>query len=392
MFRQLIPLTSGALVVGCGSMIVAGILGPIAADLAVPVSLAGQLTPVYAIAFATTAPLISVAAARFCPRTVLVAGLLGVALANALGAIAPTFEVLMLARVIGGAGAAAFTPNAVAVAATLSAPERRGAAIALVFGGFSLAAVFGVPVGIWVGLHVGWRETLALISVLALLAALYVGIAVPVAIKLPAADVTKWTGIVRDRRAMLLLAATMFSVAGAYAVFSFVGPVLASAAGDSPDRLALLLMLFGGAGFLGTFAAGRLIDRIGPVTTVTVNQFAAVAGLALLFAAQGTLMLTVAALIVWGGALNSITTAQQARLIAHAPALQGVLLPANASLVCAGQFLGGSIGGAVVAVRGLTLLPLIGIALVAIGLAVSLYAERRASAPLTGAPDCRVPV
>jgi MFS transporter, DHA1 family, inner membrane transport protein len=385
MFRQLFPLTTGALVVGCGSMIVAGVLGPIAADLDVPISLAGQLTPVYAIAFAVTAPLVSVMAARLCPRTVLVAGLLGVALANALGALAPTFEVLALARVLGGAGAAAFTPNAAAVAATLSAPERRGAAIALVFGGFSLAAVLGVPVGIWIGMHVGWRETLALISLAALLAALYVAVAVPRAIALPTADLSKWAGIARDPRAILLLAATMFSVAGAYAVFSFVGPVLTPAAGDDADRLAFLLMAFGAAGFVGNLASGRLVDRVGAAATVTLNLLAAGAGLALLFAANGAPALTIAAMVVWGAALNAITTAQQARLIAHAPALQGVLLPANASLVCVGQFVGGSIGGAVVAVSGLTLLPLAGIALVAAALALSLTAERRMPQPLAPA-------
>ena len=377
MFRQLFPLTCGAIVVGCGSMIVAGILDPIAADLEVPLSLAGQLTPAYAIAFAIAAPLISLVAGRYRPRTTLVAGLFGIALANALAAVAPSFEVLMMARVLGGTAAATFTPSAIAVASALALPERRGAAIALVFGGFSLAAVLGVPLGIWIGLHIGWREALAMISVSALLAAAFVALAVPPALAPPTADLAKWIGIVRDRRAMLLLAATMFSVAGAYAVFAFVGPVLSPAAGGDADRLALLLMVFGAAGFVGTIASGRLIDRIGGVATVTLNLLTAAGGLALLFAAEGAFALTAVALVAWGGALNAITTGQQARLIAHSPGLQGVLLPANASLVCVGQFLGGSIGGGVVAVSGLTLLPLAGIALVAVALGFSIYAESR---------------
>jgi predicted MFS family arabinose efflux permease len=387
MFRKLAPLTAGALVMGSGSLVIAGILQPIATDLDVPVSLVGQLTPAYAIAFAIAAPLLSVLVGRFDRRDVLVASLIAFALASLLGAFAPGFELLLISRILAGIAGAAFTPNAVAVGSSLVAPEQRGQAISLVFGGFTLAAVIGVPLGIWLGLHIGWRETLVAVSIMAVMAAGLIRFGVPRGVTLPAADLGKWKSVVHDRTALLMFATTMFSIAGTYAVFSYIGPFLSPAVSGDADQLALLLALFGVAGFIGNLASGRLVDRIGASLTVKLNQIGVIAGLATLFAAQGALFPSILGLMIWGGTVFSINTAQQSRLIAHAPALQGVLLPANASLLYVGQFLGGALGGMAIALLGdgLAELPLIGISLVLAGLFSSLLSDRSDSHPATPA-------
>jgi predicted MFS family arabinose efflux permease len=378
MLRILAPLTAGALVMGSGSLVIAGILDPIAADLSVPVSLVGQLTPAYAIAFAIAAPILSVLAGRFDRRTVLIASLLGFALASFLGAVAPSFELLLLSRVLAGIAGAAFTPNAVAIGGSLVAPEQRGQAISLVFGGFTLAAVIGVPIGIWLGLHIGWRETLIAVSFLALVAAACIRFGVTSGVTLPAADLRKWNIVLHDRSALLIVATTMFSIAGTYAVFSYIGPFLTPTVGGNPDRLALLLAIFGASGFVGNLISGRLVDGIGASMTVKLNQVGVILGLGVLFLGQGALMPSIVGLIIWGGTVFSINTAQQSRLIAHAPELQGVLLSANASLLYVGQFLGGALGGLAIALlgSGLSDLPVIGITLVILGLLTSVLAEQ----------------
>ena len=378
MIRKLAPLTAGALVMGSGSLVIAGILQPIATDLQVDVPLVGQLTPAYAIAFAVAAPIISVLAGRFDRRSVLITSLLVFALASLLGAVAPTFELLLLSRILAGVAGAAFTPNAVAVGGTLVAPERRGQAISLVFGGFTVAAVIGVPLGIWLGLHIGWRETLMVVAGIAVIAAGLIRYGVPSGVKLPAADLNKWRSLLHDRAAVLMIATTMASIAGTYAVFSYIGPFLSPTVSGNPDQLALLLAAFGGAGFVGNLISGRLVDRIGAPLTVKLNQIGVIIGLAVLVLAHGALLPSLIGLIIWGGTVFSINTAQQSRLIAHAPALQGVLLPANASMLYVGQFLGGAIGGGAIATHAIDLagLPVIGIIFLIVGFTLSSLAER----------------
>jgi predicted MFS family arabinose efflux permease len=383
MFRKLAPLTAGALVMGSGSLVIAGILHPIAADLGVPISLVGQLTPAYAIAFAIAAPLLSVVVGRFDRRNVLITSLIGFALASLLGAFASSFEWLLASRVFAGVAGAAFTPNAVAIGGSLVSADKRGQAISLVFGGFTLAAVISVPLGIWLGLHIGWRETLIAIAIMAALAAGLISFGVPAGITLPPADLRKWQAVLHDRKALLMVATTMFSIAGTYTVFSYIGPFLSPAVNGDADQLAMLLAVFGAAGFAGNLFSGWLVDRIGAPLTVKLNQIGVISSLAVMFAAKGALLPSLIGLVIWGGTVFSINTAQQARLIAYAPALQGVLLPANASLLYVGQFLGGAAGGAAIAFlgNGLADLPMIGVGFVTLGLITSLLAEKTYQQP-----------
>ena len=317
-------------------------------------------------------------AGRFDRRSVQIASLLVFAVASLLGALAPNFELLLLSRVLGSIAGAAFTPNAVAIGGILVPPEKRGPAIYLVFGGFTRAAVIGVPPGIWQGLHIGWRETLMMVAGAAVVAAALIRFGVPSGVKLPSADIKKWAMILHDDQTVVMMVTTMFSIAGTYAVFSYIGPFLSPTVAENPDHLALLLAVFGAAGFVGNLVSGRLVDRFGAALMVKLNQIGVIIGLASLVLAHGALVPTMLGLIIWGGTVFSINSAQQARLIGHALALQSVLLPVNASLLYIGQFIGGAVGGAMISTldAGLGELPIVGIALVVMGLIASIILNR----------------
>jgi predicted MFS family arabinose efflux permease len=371
MNTKLWSLTAGALAMGTGSLVVAGVLAPLATELGVSTALAGQLITVYAIAFAIGAPLSALLLARWCRRRVLLLGLSLFGVASIMGALAPSFGWLLASRVLAGLGAAIFTPNATAVAASLVPPEQRGRAIATVFGGFTLASVFGVPLGTWLGLHVGWRETLGVVVVLTVLATLLVVWRIRGRIELPPADLRSWITIGRDRQALRMLATTGLAIAGTYTVFSYVGPFLASRGEIRADGVAALLMLFGAAGVVGNAASGSLIDRLGARRMVLANLVLVAAGLLLLTLPGAPLAATLAGLVLWGGGVFAVNSAQQARLVAHAPALSGALLPANASVLYVGQALGGAAGAAVLRVeptQAWTWLPGVGVAFVLLAL------------------------
>jgi predicted MFS family arabinose efflux permease len=345
MNKRLWALASGSVAMGTGSLVVAGVLAPIATDLGVSTGLAGQLVTAYALAFALGAPLLASALGRMCRRRVLLLGLALFTAGSALGAVAPSFGWLVASRVLAGVGAALFTPNATVVAATLVPAEQRGRAIATVFGGFTIASVFGVPLGTWLGLHLGWRPTLALSALLGVLAWVLVAWQVRGRITVPPANLRSWLAIARDPQALAILATTGVAIAGTYAVFSYVGPYLAARAGATPDQTALWLMLFGAAGTAGTWLTGRHVDRVGPARMAAANLGLVVLGLLLLTTHASGTAVVLLGLLLWGGGVFAVNAAQQARLVAHAPQLSGALLPANASVLYLGQAAGGGLGG-----------------------------------------------
>ena len=133
----------------------ASIVEPLARDLGVSVAAAGQATTAYAVGTALLAPMLLLATGRWPRKRVLLLALGLFTLGNALSALSNHLALLLLARMLMGAGAV-FVAVAAGIAVALVAPARRGQALSLVFLGMSLSYVVGVPVGSWLGLKFGW--------------------------------------------------------------------------------------------------------------------------------------------------------------------------------------------------------------------------------------------
>src|SRR5206468_2553624 len=132
---------------------------------------AGQAMTVYALSTAVLAPLTLVLTGSWPRRRALCFGLALFAAGNALCALAPTFPVLLLGRVLMGIGAI-FTPISAGIAVAMVEPAQRGRALALVFLGISLSYVIGVPLGAWLGFRFGWQWPIALVAAAALTSSL----------------------------------------------------------------------------------------------------------------------------------------------------------------------------------------------------------------------------
>jgi predicted MFS family arabinose efflux permease len=172
MILRILVLSVGSFAVGTGTFVVTGVLTDIAEALSVAVANAGLLVTVFAVTFAAGSPILVSAARGVERRRLLGAGLVLFALANVIAALAPSFAVLLVARVVAACGAAIFTPVASAVAAGFAPPELRGRALSVRTIGVNIAWLVGVPLGTVVGGLYGWRTSFVLVAALAAVAAL----------------------------------------------------------------------------------------------------------------------------------------------------------------------------------------------------------------------------
>ena len=144
------------LVIGSGAFVLSGILQPLARELGISVAAAGQVMTAYAIATAVLAPVLIVLTASW-PRKRTIQLALGLfTLGNLVSALAPTLGVLLLGRVLMGAGAM-FTAAVSAYAVTLVTPSLRGRALSTVFLGMSISYAVALPIGAWLGFEYGWH-------------------------------------------------------------------------------------------------------------------------------------------------------------------------------------------------------------------------------------------
>ncbi|WP_084523949.1 MFS transporter [Nocardia inohanensis] len=345
MNTRLLTLALGTFAIGIDAFVTAGLVAPIATDLHVSTAAAGQLVTVFAFSYAVLSPLLATVTARFSRRTVLLAALTLFVLGNAVTALAGTFALVLASRVIAAAGASMYTPNATAVAAALSAPERRGRAIAVVIGGLTAATALGVPIGSWIGGALSWRATLWLVVALGLTALAGVAAMIP-EVRLPAPSGLRERLLpLRDPVVATTLLHAVALFAGTFTVYTYLASVLEPATGGSSGRLAVLLWVYGLIALVASTTGGQLVDRLGSRRIIPATLVAVIAILALVQLAGQSF----GTALVWAAAFGFPgwvwAVAQQHRLMELAPQGSPLLLGLNASAQYLGIGLGGAIGG-----------------------------------------------
>ena len=98
---------------------------------------------------------------------------------NAACALAPSYGLLMAARVLTALAHGTFFGVGSVVATDLVAQDKRATAIAVMFTGLTIANILGVPFGTWLGQHYGWRTTFWAVTVIGLLAFAIIAAFVP---------------------------------------------------------------------------------------------------------------------------------------------------------------------------------------------------------------------
>jgi predicted MFS family arabinose efflux permease len=383
MDTRLLSLAGGAFAIGTGSLIVTGILPHLASGLHVSVDTAGLLISIFALAYAVGSPILSTLLGDADRKLVLAGAMTVFGLANLGAAFAGDFWVVMGARIVMAFSAGVFMPAANAVAVAVSAPERRGRAIALVTGGMTVSLILGIPIGTAIVGFGGWHLAfliVALFSALSLAGLL---------VKLPR-GLPRGTNTLRERLqvaargdVLLALATTMLWTTGAFVLYTYIAPFLTNHAGIAGPWLAATLVVSGIGSAIGNQLGGMASDRFGPERTLTVVL--ALLAAALLAASLIAVGLPPAAaiwpipfvLLVWSAAGWAGHPSQMSRLAAMAPDAAVVALSLNASALYFGIAAGAALGQQVMRHAGTWPLGFVGAACEVAALAVLFVAMRR---------------
>lgn len=351
----LLMLAAGTFAIGTEGFMIAPLLPAIAQDLNRSLVDAGQLVAGFTLTYGLTSPLLTAVSSRVDRKRLLLFSLVLFLVGNLICVWAEDFTMLMAARVMMGAAAGLYMPNANAVASSLVTSRWRGRALATVAGGQSVAIAIGVPLAAVLGDHAGWRATFTAVAVLSVLAIAGVGRGLPAQ---PAnGPVLGW----RQRLAPLgqpalvaALAVTVSWAAGAYTMLTYLAAYLASTLGVTGAAIGAFMAVWGVSAAVGVFAGGAANDRLG-APTVLVGSLT-VLGVAFvgLWATSQLVYLSyslrlaavLTAIVAWGVSVWGFFPAQQARLIALAGAGGAPLvLSLNSSGMYVGFAGGAAVGG-----------------------------------------------
>lgn len=367
----LLALTLGAYAIGTTEFVIVGLIPTIAADLGVSLPSAGLLVSLYALGVAVGAPVLTALTGRVPRKTLLVALMVLFTLGNVIAWMAPSYGSLIVARVLTGLAHGVFFSIGSIIATSVVPKEKAASAIAIMFTGLTVALVTGVPLGTFIGQHLGWRATFLAVAALGVIALIGSLLFVPRNLqRSEPATFGQQLSVLAQPRLLLVYAITALGYGGTFLSFTYLASILQDVTGFSPNAVSGVLLVYGVSVAIGNLWGGRLADRRGPIPALKlIFGLLALVLFALTFTAHNTwlVLLTVLALgaVAFGNVPGlQVYVVKQAQRFA--PQAADVASGLNIAAFNVGIAMGASLGGLVVNHLGLMHTPWLG-ALVVLG-------------------------
>lgn len=375
MDTRLFVLALATFVTGTAENIIIGILPSIAPGLSVSVSVAGQLTSVFSITFALTAPVALILTTRFERKNILVSAL-GIFIAsNIIACISPNYAILFAARIGMAAASAIVCLIATMLATELVSPAMRGRAIGIIFMGISGSMVAGVPTGMILDEWLGWRAVflgLALGAALVFLLSLRV---LPKTGRNPG-GLPPYMPHLKSSRLRSAQLVSILMIGGHFVLFAYLSSYLLEVVHIPSHKVIWAMVAFGLAGMTGGYLGGLLVDKLSPRLAIILTPLLYLTALTAIPLAVGSSTIFGAVLMAWACVSWMISPVVQSLLITTDPATADAGVGINLSAMHVGVALGTAMGGLVLQHLSFHVLPWFGCIPVALSLLCALNASR----------------
>ncbi|MCO4794238.1 MAG: MFS transporter, partial [Bacteriovoracaceae bacterium] len=242
----------------------------------------GGLVSSYNYAGAAAGILFGLIADRFARRTLLGWIMAGFILGTFLCGLAPTFPLLLTARIFTGVFGGILNSVVLAIVTDLVPFQRRGTALGVVMSAFSVASVLGVPLGLTIADYMGWQWTfifIASFSILIWVAALKIlpemmpqmNCAKPKEILKRYIRIGTKKDYLQAYLLIFLAAMTMFIL------IPFLAPYAVSTIGIKTHEIKYMYFFGGAATVLTARLFGKLTDKIGAFRMYMILAFISIA-------------------------------------------------------------------------------------------------------------------
>ncbi|UWD79485.1 MFS transporter [Curtobacterium flaccumfaciens] len=342
----------GSFVLVLSEFLPIGLLPAIADDLDVGIGTAGLMVVATGLVGAVAAPVVTVLTSRLDRRVVLVSLTVLLVVADGLAAIAPSFWVLLIARMLLGVGIGGFWAIGAGIAGRLVRPELTIRATSLITAGVSVATVVSLPLGALVSSLASWRLGFVIGGALGVVALVLQLAMLP---RIPAQQRVRFAtlgSLLRVPRARVGLIAAAFVFAAQFAAYTYIAPYLQQLVGVGPDTVTIALLVFGVAGIVGNFAAGFTLDR-SVLATIGASKFVLAAAVVLLPLLAHSVVGVFVLLVVWGLVWGALPLGMQTWMSTASPAGSETGLALFVTTIQLAIAAGSVLGGAAVSSFGL---------------------------------------
>ena len=371
----LMTLSAAVFLSVTSEMLPTGLLPEMSRSLGVAQSQIGLLVSWFAFTVVLTSAPVAIWTRRFPRHGLIIVVLIIFAVSNILTAIAPTYEFVVAARVLGGVAHGLFWSVVGAYAGHLVPKAQIGRAVSITVAGGTLAFVFGVPLGTAGGHLLGWRLSFVVLAGLMLVGAVLVWkFLPPVARYSTGAAASAHAPKTRQPRdatvpaVVLICIITGITMIGHYSFYTYIAPFLLDGLSIDPELLAPMLFAYGVAGAVGLLLVGTVF---GPRPSLGLILGLAVSALSvsLLAAFTATLPVALIAFVLWGMAFGMLPPLMQTRMLhAASPRIRDTASAFYTTAFNAGIGGGALLGAVLIDSVGLERVPLVYVGLLVVAL------------------------
>lgn len=313
-----VGLTCAAFIFNTSEFIPIGLLTDIAGDFGITEAHAGMLISVYAwVVMLLSLPLMLLVSKMELRKLILGVIILFVGF-QLLSSVSTGYYMLMFSR-IGVACTHAIFWSIVSPLAVRIVPDKfRALALSMIVTGTSVAMIFGLPLGRIIGLHIGWRMTFFCVGVFAFATFLYLLGLLPKVPSRGGFSFHKVPLLLKNPLLMGLYLLSFFIATSYYTGYSYIEPFLKQVAQLDDSWITATLMIFGGAGILGSFSFSRFYPNY-PYRFMNAVILGIVVCLLALHFSSYVPSIVILLCAVWGMAVTAFNVALQAEIINCSP-------------------------------------------------------------------------
>ncbi len=375
-YWRVLAFAVAAFIFNTTEFIPVALLSDIGKSFAMPVSEVGLMMTVYAWVVTICSLPFMLLTAKLERRNLLMFLFIIFITGHVLSVIAWNFEMLLLSRLVIAVAHAVFWAITSSLVMRVAPMGKQHQALAWLSMGSALATVLGLPLGRIIGQLLGWRTTLGLIGVIALMVMILLWKLLP---KLPSQNAGSLKSVpILFKRPLLIgiYALTAIGVTAHFTAYSYIEPFILQISQMNANWATIVLLIFGVSGMLASWLFGRFNQRMPNAFAIT-SLLLMLTALLLLKPLSGSMVGMFSLIFAWGVGMGGLALSMIVRVLHYAPDATDVATALYSGIFNIGIGGGALLGGIVMKQWGLANIGLVGAALAALGLTIFVWTNKR---------------
>jgi predicted MFS family arabinose efflux permease len=250
-------------VLGTSEFVIVGLLTDVSSSLNIAISTAGALVSVFALSFAVGTPILTAIFSQFSKYSLMLALIAVFIAGNIITALSESYGLLLASRMITALVTGVLIALAMSVASETVPADKRGTVISIIFMGFTIASVIGVPLGTYIGQWGGWHMAFWFTALLGIVSLIASAVTIPRGLKGTQTSLKKQIGLITNPRIVIAFFIPALSIGATYTVYTYLTPLLQEVL-FVPDRyISLVFLLYGVVSVFSTLIGGKIATRNG---------------------------------------------------------------------------------------------------------------------------------